>query len=221
MKTRRLSEINQSCNFSVVEPFCFEEASKQDIWVKAMKDEMNMTEINNNWDLVDKPKGREIVGVKWICKTKFNQDGSLQKHKARFVAKGFTQKPDIDFFETFAPVPRLETIRILIALATQKRWQIFQLDVKSAFFDGKLNEEIYVQQPQGFLVKGGEDKVYKLKNDLYGLKQPPPPAWFSEIDSYFISKGFQRSQSESTLYVKKKDELILIVCVYVDDLILT
>lgn len=215
MKTRRLSEINQSCNFSVVEPFCFEEASKQDIWVKAMKDEMNMTEINNNWDLVDKPKGREIVGVKWICKTKFNQDGSLQKHKARFVAKGFTQKPDIDFFETFAPVPRLETIRILIALATQKRWQIFQLDVKSAFFDGKLNEEIYVQQPQGFLVKGGEDKVYKLKNDLYGLKQPTPPPQLGSAKLIVTSlvKAFKEVKVNPPCMSKRKMSLFL-SCAY-------
>lgn len=132
-----------------------------------------MIEKNLTWELVDLPKDRDVIGVKWIFKTKFNQDGSIQKHKARLVARGFTQKPGIDFFETFALVARLETIRTLIALAAQKNWLIYQLDVKSAFLNGVLEEEVNVEQPQGFLVEGGEDKVYKLKKALYGLKQAP------------------------------------------------
>ncbi|KAK0588971.1 hypothetical protein LWI29_007900 [Acer saccharum] len=128
---------------------------------------------NQTWQLVDHPKNREIIGVKWIFKIKFNQDGSIQKHKARLVARGFSQKPSIDFYETFAPVARLETIRTLIALAAQKRWKIYQLDVKSAFLNGALKEEVYMEQPQGFLAGGEENKVYKLRKALYGLKQAP------------------------------------------------
>ncbi|KAL8103750.1 hypothetical protein AgCh_028088 [Apium graveolens] len=127
--------------------------------------------------------------------TKLNQNGEIQKHKARLVAKGFTQKPGVDFSETFSPVARLETIRSLIALAAQKKWKLFQLDVKSAFLNGKLDEEIYVEQPQGFLIEGGENKVYKLIKALYGLKQSPR-TWYIEIDTYFLKNGFQRRNDQ-------------------------
>ena len=106
---------------------------------------------------------REIVSLKRIYKIKLNQEGDIPKYKARFVARGFTQKQYIDFYDTFSPVARLETTRILIVVAAQKKCKIFQLDVKSVFMNGKLDEEIYVEQPQGFFVQGGEEKVYRLK----------------------------------------------------------
>ena len=111
----------------------------------------------------------------------------MKRNKARLVAKGYTQQPGIDFNETFAPVARLDTIRAIIAMAAQKGWSLYQLDVKSAFLNGELKEEIYVEQPQGFEVKGEERKVYKLKKALYGLKQAPR-AWYSQIDGYFSQK---------------------------------
>ena len=113
----------------------------------------------NTWELEAIPREREVVSLKWIYKNKLNQKGDIKKYKARFVARGFTQKPDIDFYETFSPVARLETIRIVIVVAAQKKWKIFQLDVKSTFLNGKLDEEIYVEQPQGFFVQKGEEKV--------------------------------------------------------------
>ncbi|CAL8131469.1 unnamed protein product [Prunus armeniaca] len=161
-----------------------------------MKDEIRMIKKNQTWELVDLPKDRDVIGVKWIFKTKFNQDGSIQKHKARLVARGFTQKP------------------------AQKNWLIYQLDVKLGFLNGVLEEEVYVEQPQGFLVEGGEDKVYKLKKALYGLKQAPR-TWYVDIVKYFLQSGFQKSQSEPTLYILKKGASILIVSLYVDDLIFT
>jgi len=109
------------------------------------------------------PKEREVVSLKWIYKIKLNQEGDIQKHKARLVARGFTQKPGIDFYETFSPFARLETIRTVIVVAAQKKWKLFQLDVKSTFLNGKLDEEIYVEQPRGFFVQGGEEKVYRPK----------------------------------------------------------
>ena len=136
------------------------------------------------------------------------------------VARGFTQKPGIDFYETFCPLARLETIRTVIDVAAQKKWKIFQLDVKFAFLNGRLDEEIYVEQPQGFFVQGGEEKVYRLKKALYGLKQDPR-AWYNEIDTYFLKNNSQRSKSEATLYVKKEHGSIIIVCLYVDDLFFT
>nr|ABA99612.1 retrotransposon protein, putative, unclassified [Oryza sativa Japonica Group] len=205
---------------SIVEPQSFQEAEKHDNWIKAMEDEIHMIEKNNTWELVDRPRDREVIGVKWVYKTKLNPDGSVQKYKARLVAKGFKQKPGIDYYETYAPVARLETIRTIIALAAQKRWKIYQLDVKSAFLNGYLDEEIYVEQPEGFSVQGGENKVFRLKKALYGLKQAPR-AWYSQIDKYFIQKGFAKSISEPTLYVNKTGTDILIVSLYVDDLIYT
>ena len=122
-----------------------------------------MIEKNNIWELVAIPREREVVSLKWIYKIKLNQEGDIQKHKARLVARGFTQKPGIDFYETFSLVASLETIRIIITVAAQKKWKISQLDVKSAFLNGKLDEEIYVEQPQGFFVQWGEEKACSLR----------------------------------------------------------
>ena len=159
--------------------------------------------------------------MKWIYRLKYHSDGRVQRLKARLVAKGCSQQPGVNFHETFAPVARLDTIRTITTVATQKDWLLYQLDIKSAFLNGKLEEEIYVEQPQGFVVDGEENKVYKLKKALYGLKQAPR-AWYTQIDNYFIENGFIRSKSESTLYVKNKDNSqILIVALYVDDLIFT
>ncbi|KAL0387727.1 UNVERIFIED_CONTAM: Retrovirus-related Pol polyprotein from transposon RE2 [Sesamum radiatum] len=171
-------------------------------------------------ELTDRPKDKEVIGVKWIYKTKLNADGSIQKHKARLVAKGYSQLPGIDYTETFAPVARLDTIRALIAIAANKKWKIYQMDVKSAFLNGYIDEEIYVEQPQGFIAKGSEEKVLRLKKALYGLKQAPR-AWYSRIDKYFMDRGFRRSLSEPTLYIKSQGNDTLIVSLYVDDLIYT
>jgi Reverse transcriptase (RNA-dependent DNA polymerase) len=183
-----------------------------------MEDEIKMIEKNETWELVEKSNEKDVVGLKWIYKTKTNPDGSVQKCKARLVANGYSQQPGIDYQETFAPVARHEIIRMLISLAAHKGWKMFQLDVKSAFLNGVLKEKVYVVQPQGFEVEGEEKKVYKLKKALYGLKQAPR-ACYDNIDAYFIEKGFRRSPSESTLYVKHGETGMLIVSLYVDDLI--
>jgi transposase InsO family protein len=220
-RVRSLVDIYETCNLAMLEPENYDVASKQEVWVKAMQDEIKMIEKNNTWELVDCPHGKDIIGVKWVYKTKLNPDGSIQKHKARLVAKGYSQQPGVDYNETFAPVARLDTIRALIALAAQKRWSIYQLDVKSAFLNGVLEEEIYVEQPQGFVVKGNEGKVLRLRKALYGLKQAPR-AWYSRIDQYFMDRGFRRSKSEPTLYIKTQGQHdTLIVSLYVDDLIFT
>ena len=137
------------------------------------------------------------------------------------VAKGYSQKHGVDFTEVYAPVARMDTMRMIIALAAHQNWQIFQLDVKSAFLHGELNEDVYVEQPRGYEKKGSEHLVYKLHKALYGLKQAPR-AWFSRIEAHFIAEGFQRCDSEQTLFTKKnQDEKIIIVSIYVDDLIST
>ena len=171
-RVHSLKEIYESSNvaFFACEPQNFEEEAKEEVWIKAMNDEIATIEKNNTWELVDQPKDKEVIGLKWVYKTKYKEDASIQKHKARLVAKGYSQQPGVDFNETFAPVDRMKTIRTVLAIAAQMELQIFQLDVKAAFLNGELEEEVYVEQPLGYVQKGKEDKVYHLKKALYGLK---------------------------------------------------
>jgi hypothetical protein len=150
-----------------------------------------------------------------------NADGEVKKYKERLVAQGFSQQPDIDYNETFSPVARIDTVRMVLAIAAQNRWIMHQMDVKSAFLNGYLEEEVYVRQPPGYEIDKYRDKVYKLRKALYGLKQASR-VWYSRIDEYLISVGLNRSPSEPTLYTKVNQKgKILIVCLYVDDLIFT
>ncbi|KAK9140896.1 hypothetical protein Scep_010577 [Stephania cephalantha] len=218
--TRSLADIYARCNVAVMEPAGVQEAMQDIKWISAMKEELSMIEKNHTWKLVPRPSNRKVIGVKWVFKTKLNADGSVNKHKARLVVKGYAQVFGVDFSETFAPVARLDTIRLLLAMAAQSGWKVFQLDVKSAFLNGLLKEEIFVEQPDGFVVQDQEDKVYLLKKALYGLKQAPR-AWYSRIDDHLIGLGFQKSLSEATLYVRKEGTNITIVSIYVDDLLIT
>ena len=218
--TRSLEEIYQRSNVAVCEPENYEDAQMNPAWQEAMKEEIHMIEKNHTWELVDRPADKNIIGVKWIFRTKLNADSSINKFKARLVVKGYAQVYGVDYSDTFAPVARMDTIRLLLAVAAHKNWKVFQMDVKSAFLNGDLQEEIYVEQPAGFVVQGEEDKVYMLKKTLYGLKHAPR-AWYGRIDDYLTGFGFQKSLSESTLYVKKIDDDVLIVSLYVDDLLVT
>ena len=218
--TKLLSDIYNKCNVAVLEPADYEEAAKDLKWIEAMKEELRMIEKNQTWALVDRPIHKKPIGVKWVFRTKLNADGSINKHKARLVVKGYAQQFGVDFSDTFAPVARFDTIRLILALAAQKNWRVYQLDVKSAFLNGYLEEEIFVEQPQGFAVKGQEDKVYLLHKALYGLKQAPR-AWYSRIDDHLLKIGFKKSLSESTLYVKIVNDDIIVISLYVDDLLVT
>ncbi|KAI5348776.1 hypothetical protein L3X38_001663 [Prunus dulcis] len=215
------TQYERKCNLCIIEPERYAEAAQDKAWVKALEDELQMIENNGTWELVDRPTEKPVIGVKWVYKTKLNLDGSVQKNKARLVAKRYAQKPGLDYNETYAPVARLDTIRTLIALAAQKEWKLYQLDVKSAFLNGVLQEEVYIDQPEGYVIKGKEDKVHRLHKALYGLKQAPR-AWYGEIDTYFMQCGFEKSLSEATLYTKTRgDRDILIVSIYVDDIVYT
>ena len=200
------------------EPWDSNEAKEMQVWVDACKDEL--FEKNKTWILVDLPKGFKPIGLKWVFKIKRNADGSISKYKARLLAKGYVQKHGIDYGEVFAPVARVETIRLVIALAASKGWEVHHLDVKTAFLHGELKEEVYVSQPEGFVVKGKEEKVYKLHKALYGLRQAPR-AWNIKLNSILKELGFIRCSKEPSLYRKQKKEDLLVVCVYVDDLLVT
>ena len=136
----------------------------------AMKDGLSSMDKNSMWELVDLLPGRKAIGNKWVLKVKRKADGSIDKYKARFVVKGFTQQEGIDYDETFSPVVRVASIRLILAIVTQLDLELYQMDVKTAFLNGELDEEIYMSQPMGFEVKGQEHKLCKLKRSIYGLK---------------------------------------------------
>lgn len=148
------------------EPWDYNEAKSLKVWVDSCKEKLNSIEKNNTWILVDIPKGFKPIGLKWVFKIKRNADGSISKYKARLVAKDYVQRHDIDYDKIFAPVARIETIRMIIAIAASKEWPIHHLDVKTAFLHGELKEEVYVSHPEGFVIKGKEDIFYKLHKAL-------------------------------------------------------
>ncbi|RVX19280.1 Retrovirus-related Pol polyprotein from transposon TNT 1-94 [Vitis vinifera] len=159
LKVRPLSDVYERCNLVHAEPTCYTEAARFPEWIEAMKPEIDVIERNGTWKLTELPKTKKAIGVKWVFRTKFNSDGSTFKHKARLVVKGFAQVVGMDYGDAFAPVARHDTIRLLLALAGQMGWKVYHLDVKSAFLNGILLEDIYVQQPEGFEVTRHEHKV--------------------------------------------------------------
>ena len=155
-----------------------------------------------------------------IFKVKFNSVRDIEKYKARLVAKGFAQKYGIDYEETFALVAKMPTVRIILALSVAQGWKLFQLDIKSAFLNGDLNVEIFMNQPEGFIVKGEESFVCKLKKSLYGLKQAPR-AWYRKISGYFADIVFSKCFSDFDLYVLNQGKDVVLILLYVDDLLIT
>jgi hypothetical protein len=193
-----------------------QDASK---WESAMQEEYDSLMANGTWELAPLPKGRKSVGCKWVFRTKKDASGEVVRHKARLVAKGYSQVAGVDFLETFAPVAKFTTIRCILALGAALDLEIHLMDVKTAFLNGELEEDIYMEQPQGFLQEGFDHLVCKLKKSLYGLKQSPR-AWYQRIDSFFTKEGFTRGQADHSLYIKQTGEYLLIVLMYVDDLII-
>ncbi|CAA7013624.1 unnamed protein product [Microthlaspi erraticum] len=202
------------------EPRDFYEAKESKSWMAACEDEINSIVKNKTWTLVDLPVGAKPIGLKWVFKLKRNSDGSINKHKARLVAKRYVQRYGIDFEEVFAPVARIETIRLLISLAATNGWEIHHLDVKTAFLHGELKETVYVTQPEGFIEKGSEDKVYKLSRALYGLRQAPR-AWNDKLNQILRDLQFKRCSKEPSVYRKKVNQETLLLAVYIDDLFVT
>jgi hypothetical protein len=158
----------------MVEPKNFNEASKYVNWLKSMNEELDQIEKNNTWEVVPRPADKNVIGCKWVFKNKMNEQGQIVKNKARLVYKGYAQVEGQDFDETFALVARLEAIRIFLAYECHKNFKVYHMDVKSAFLNGDLEEEVYVEQPEGFPLIDNPDYVCKLKKALYGLKQAPP-----------------------------------------------
>ncbi|GKC58695.1 zinc finger, CCHC-type containing protein [Tanacetum coccineum] len=189
-------------------------------WKEAINDEMDSIMGNNTWVLADLPPGCKPLGCKWIFKRKLKVDGTIEKFKARLVIQGFKQKSGIDYFDTYALVARISTIRLLIAMASIHNLIIHQMDVKTAFLNGDLDEEVYMNQPQGFIMPGNENKVCKLIKSLYGLKQAPKQ-WHQKFDEVVLSNGYLLNQADKCVY-SKFDETGkgVIICLYVDDMLI-
>ncbi|KAJ9567766.1 LOW QUALITY PROTEIN: hypothetical protein OSB04_003732 [Centaurea solstitialis] len=210
------------CNFSVflsnIEPTRVSDALQDSDWVTAMQEELNQFEALKVWRLVKLPESKSVIDTKWLFKNKRDANNIIVRNKARLVAKGYRQQEGIDYDETFAPVARLEAIRMFLAYAAYKDFTVFQMDVKTAFLYGHLKEEVYVAQPEGFVDKEHPDYVYVLDKALYGLKQAPR-AWYEELSKHLLSKGFKKGSVDSTLFLMKEGEHIVVIQIYVDDII--
>nr|GEZ44079.1 retrovirus-related Pol polyprotein from transposon TNT 1-94 [Tanacetum cinerariifolium] len=171
---------------SSVEHKKYKEALTQACWIEAMQEEIHEFERLEVWELVPRPDKVMVITLKWIYKVKLDELGGILKNKARLVARGYRQDEGIDFEESFAPVARLEDIRIFLAFAAQKNMVVYQMDMKTAFLNGNLREEVYVSQPDGFVDADNPNHVYKLKKALYGLKQSPR-AWYDMLSSFLLS----------------------------------
>ena len=181
-----------------------------------MEEERSALLQNHTWDLVPRPPRANVVTGKWIFKHKFRSDGSLERYKARWVLRSFTQWHGVDFDETFSPVVKPATVRTVLSLALSRRWPIHQLDVKNAFFHGTLSETVYCQQPSGFEDPAHPDHVCLLKKSLYGLKQAPR-AWYSRMASFLLSIGFAEAKSNTSLFVYQRGSNTAYPLLYVDD----
>jgi transposase InsO family protein len=206
----------------VDEPASFSEAlhsQDRDEWMTAMQEEMSSMDKNNVWELVDLPPGQKTIGNKWVLKVKRKADGSIDRYKARLVAKGYTQREGIDYEDTFSPVVRFASIRLILSIVAKQDLELFQMDVKTAFLNGELDEEIYMAQPTGFEAKGHERKVCRLKRSIYGLKQSSRQ-WYFRFHDSITSFGFEMIEEDHCLYLKRSKRSILILSLYVDDILL-
>jgi hypothetical protein len=193
-----------------------EQALEDPDWIIAMEEELDNFKRNEVWELVPRPK-QNVIGTKWVFRNKQDEFGVVTK-KARLVGKGYTQVEGLDFGETYALVARLESIHILLAYATHHDFKLHKMDVKSAFFNGLLQEEAYVEQPPGFEDPNFPNHVYKLHKALYGLKQAPR-AWYERLKDFLLKNGFEIGKADSTLFIQRNGNDIFVCQIYVDDII--
>ena len=208
---------------NILEPTSYAQACKIKEWLDAMDIEITALEENGTWIVCSLPAGKKAVGCKWVYKIKLNADGTLERYKARLVAKGYTQQEGLDYVETFSPVAKLATVKLLLAVAAAKGWSLSQLDISNAFLNGDLEEEIYMTLPPGYSGRQGEsfppNAVCKLKKSLYGLKQASRQ-WFLKFSKALHDLGFKTSSGDHTLFIKNSGSVYMAVLVYVDDIII-
>ncbi|KAK1553149.1 hypothetical protein Q3G72_029697 [Acer saccharum] len=220
VRTRRqlANLISYTCYTSQIEPKKVEETLNDEFWVLAMQEELSQFERNEVWTLVPRPKTTNVIGTKWIFRNKSDEDGNIVLNKARLVAQGYSQIEGIDFEETFAPVARLESIRLLLSISCVHKFKLHQMDVKSAFLNGFLQEEVFVEQPKGFVDAHHPNHVYRLKKALYGLKQAPR-AWYERLTQFLVDNNYTRGSVDKTLFIKRDNDELFIAQIYVDDIV--
>lgn len=184
-----------------------------------MDKEYNSLLANETWELVDPPLHRSIISTKWLFRRKYHANGSIARFKARFVARGFSQQPSLDFYETFSPIIKMTSLRLLLAFATLYDYYIHQMDVTIAFLHGILREEIFISQPEGYVRPSEEHKVCRLLKSLYGLKQAPC-VWYDLLDTFLLAQGFLKCATDPTVYFKCHQSFIILLGLYIDDLVL-
>ena len=189
---------------SQVEPKNLNEALKDSNWIMAMQEELNQFSLNEVWTLVPRIPEMNIIGTKWVFRNKMDEHGVITRNKARLMAKGYNQEEGINYDETYAPMAWLEAVRLLLAFSCIKGFKLFQMDVKSAFLNGYINEEVFISQPSGFEDHQHPGHVFKLKKALYGLKQAPKQ-WYERLSDFLTSQGYDKGTSDKTLFIKKKE----------------
>nr|GEU53639.1 hypothetical protein [Tanacetum cinerariifolium] len=218
----QLESDGEMCMFALtvsrIEPKNIKEAMADSAWIESMQEELYQFDRLDVWELVDIPLCKNVINIKWLWKNKRDEENTIIQNKSRLVAKGYAQKEGVDFEESFALVAWLEAVRLFIAYAAHKSFTVYQMDVKTTFLYGPLKEEVYVNQPDGFVDPYHPDKVYRLKKALYGLKQAPR-AWYDELSTFLVSKGFSKGSIDPTLFITKHRGDILLVQIYVDDII--
>ena len=183
-----------------------------------MHDELFQFQRNDFWTLVPRLEGEHIIGTKWIFRNKTNDEGNVIRNKAHLLAQGYSQMEGVDYDETFVPVAHMESIKILLALACHLKFKLYQMDIKTAFLNGFLKEDVYVTQLKGFIDPHFSDHVLYLKKALYGLKQAPRVC-YDWLTQYLMSHGFIRGKVDQTLFIKREDDKLIVDQVYVDDII--
>ncbi|GJT09880.1 putative ribonuclease H-like domain-containing protein [Tanacetum coccineum] len=202
----------------IEEPKKITQALQDESWVEAMQEELLQFKLQNVWVLCDLPDGKRVIGTKWVFRNKRDERGTIIKNKARLVAQGYRQEEGVDYDEVFAPVARIEAIRLFLAFASFMGFSVYQMDVKSAFLYGNITEEVYVNQPPGFVDPHHPNKVYKVIKALYGLHQAPR-AWYARLSTFLLKHGYRRGAIDKTLFIKRDRKDIMLVQVYVDDII--
>ncbi|GJS00055.1 putative ribonuclease H-like domain-containing protein [Tanacetum coccineum] len=207
-----------ACFLSQLEPSSVAQALNDPAWIEAMQEEMQQFVNQEVWKLVPLPDGKIAIGTKWILKNKRDARGIVVRNKARLVAQGHRQEEGIDYDEVFAPVARIEAIRLFLAFASYMGFMVYQMDVKSAFLYGEIEEEVYVTQPKGFEDPHFPKHVYRVVKALYGLHQAPR-AWYARLSTFLLKHNYRRGTIDKTLFIKKNSRDIILVQVYVDDII--
>ncbi|GJY90357.1 retrovirus-related pol polyprotein from transposon TNT 1-94 [Tanacetum coccineum] len=203
---------------STTEPKNIKEAMLDHSWIESMQDELNQFKRLDVWELVEFPVGKNIIAVKWLWKNKTNAENMVIRNKSCLVVKGYGQEEGIDFEESFAPVARLEAVKIFVAYAAHENFPIYQMDVKMAFLNGPLKEEVFVRHPDGFVDPNFPNHIYLLKKALYRLKQAPR-AWYNKLSSFLIKHHFTKGIVDPTLFTRRHGDDILLVQIHVDDII--